>query len=125
MVHANTAKIWGYKTPALGVVAGPDPKGINPGVVSVKLDEGPSIFETEGISYKRLEILDTPPEDPTTKEDWKKAFYAAQAFIDSYVDDSDMSSIVCDKYDAYIKARNLVDSPKKNEEDQKVDTPKA
>jgi len=51
----NNAAVWGYKTPALGTVVGPDPMRRSIDIVSFKLDEeSPSIYETRGVHIHRL-----------------------------------------------------------------------
>ena len=63
IVNKKNAKVWGYKTPARGIVIGADPDTTNgrddlsnPNVVSVKLDEGPSIYEYKGVNVGRLTL---------------------------------------------------------------------
>jgi len=63
IVAEANAKMWGYKTPAKGIIIGPDPDPLmgrknlgNPNVFSVKLDQGPSIYECKGINVDRLRL---------------------------------------------------------------------
>ena len=50
------ARAWGYAG-MLGTVTGLDPRGMNPNVVCVKLDSGPSILEAKGVNVDNLEVL--------------------------------------------------------------------
>ncbi len=53
-VDLRAASLWGYKTPANGVVIGKDPDENNLDVVTVQLDQGESIFQYKGINISKL-----------------------------------------------------------------------
>ena len=70
IVNEKNAKVWGHKIPATGTVIGPDPSSTmkrddlsNPNVVSVKLDEGPSIYECKGVHVARLTLEERKEND--------------------------------------------------------------
>ena len=56
MVRDDLAEEWGHEP--VGTIIGGDPRGHNPDVVSVKMDDGLSIFETKGVHVNNLESLE-------------------------------------------------------------------